>query len=150
MKSLSTAKYRSTVATFSLRHRMRAPQKCNCMCEDLTALRRNAARVLREVKRIRRSRDVPFFEDAALNQAKHSSLHLVLKHLMIGHNGQPCPAGPRPVVNPKAHLRWRSARHVSQWPIDELRENIAQAMSWLVEIVRVPPVSIVKPSQSAE
>jgi hypothetical protein len=120
------------------------------MCEDLKALRRNAARVLREVKKIRRARDVSFFEDAALNQAKHNSLHLVLKHLMIGHNGQPCPAGPRPIVNPAAYARWKSTRHYSQWPIDELRENIAQAMSWIVEIIHVPPVSIVKPSQSAQ
>jgi hypothetical protein len=120
------------------------------MCEDLKALRRDASRVLREVKKIRRARDVSFFEDAALNQAKHNSLHLVLKHLMIGHHGQPCPAGLRPIVNPAAYARWKSTRHYPQWPIDGLRENVAQAMSWLVEIIGVPPVSIFKSSQSAQ
>jgi hypothetical protein len=150
MKSLSTGKYRSTVARFSFRHRMRAPEQCKSMCNDLKALKRDASRVLREVKKIRRSRDVSFFEDAALNQAKHDCLHLVLKHLLVGHNGQPCPAGPRPVVNPAARARWRLARHRSQWPIEQFREHVATAMSWVVDVIGVPPVSIVKPSQSAE
>jgi hypothetical protein len=129
---------------------MRAPEKCKRMCDDLKALQRDASRVLREVKKIRRSRDVSFFEDAALNRVKHDCLHLVLKHLMVGHSGQPCPAGPRPVVDPAARARWRSARRCSQRPIEPFREHLATAMSWLVGIIGVPPVSIVTPRQSAE
>jgi len=34
--------------------------------------------------------------------------------------------------------------------MDQFREHIATAMSWFVEVLGVPPVSIVKPSQSAE
>jgi hypothetical protein len=129
---------------------MRGPHKCKSMCEDLKALQRDASRVLREVKKIRRSRDVSFVEDAALNQVKHHYLHRVVKHLLVGHGGRPCPAGPRPVVNPVTRLRWRSARHLGQWPVDQFREQVASALSWVVEVLGVPPVSIVKPSQSAE
>jgi hypothetical protein len=120
------------------------------MCEDLKNLRRNAARVLREVKKIRRSRDLSFFEDAALNHWKHENLQHVLKHLLVGHDGQPCPAGPRPIVKPVASLRWRQSRGYAGWPMDEFRDTLAQGMVWLVDIIRVPPITIVKPSQSAE
>jgi hypothetical protein len=120
------------------------------MCEDLKALRRNAARVLREVKTIRRSRDLSFFEDAALNHWKHENLQQVLKHLLVGHDGQPCPAGPRPIVNPTASLRWQQPRGYACWPITDFRDTLAEGMVWLVEAIRVPPVTIVRPSQSAE
>jgi hypothetical protein len=41
-----------------------------CMCTELDALKREAVRVFREVKKIRRSRDVSFHEDAELNREK--------------------------------------------------------------------------------
>jgi hypothetical protein len=119
------------------------------MCEDLKALRRNAARVLREVKKIRRSRDVSFFEDAALNHWKHENLQQVLKHLLVGHDGQPCPAGPRPIVNP-ASVRWKQPRGYARLPMSDFRDTIAGGVGWLVEVIRVPPITIVRPSQSAE
>jgi len=120
------------------------------MCENLKNLRRNGACVLREVKKIRRSRDLSFFEDAALNHWKHENLQQVLKHLLVGHNGQPCPAGPRPIVNPADSLRWQQPRGYARWPIDEFRDTLAQGMVWLVDVISVPPLTIVKPSQPAE
>jgi hypothetical protein len=70
------------------------------MCQELQILQRNAADVLREAKRIRRSRDLSFYEDAELSHQRRKSIHAVLKHLLIGHQGQPCPGGSRPIVGP--------------------------------------------------
>jgi len=68
------------------------------MCAELDALKREAVRVSREARKIRRSRDVSFYEDAELNGEKHKSISAVIKHLLIGHEGRPCPAGDRPIV----------------------------------------------------
>ena len=69
------------------------------MCEELSQIKREAARVFREIRNIRRSRDLSFYEDAELTRDKHQSLHAVLKHLLVGHDGKPCPAGSRPIVS---------------------------------------------------
>lgn len=69
------------------------------MCEELDRLKREAAGVFREVKRIRRSKDLSFYEDAELTSDKRRSIHAVLKHLLAGHEGQPCPSGARPIVS---------------------------------------------------
>jgi len=69
------------------------------MCAELDALKREAVHMFREVKKIRRSRDVSFYEDAELNSEKHKSINAVLKHLLVGHGGKPCPAGDRPIVS---------------------------------------------------
>jgi len=68
------------------------------MCTELDALKREATRTLRELKRIRRSRDVSFQEDAELNRVKNKTIDAVVKHLLVGHDGKPCPAGDRPIV----------------------------------------------------
>lgn len=67
-------------------------------CEELEELRLDALCVFREVKRIRRSRDLNFFEDADLNCQKQDSVTALIKHLLAGHRGHPCPAGSRPIV----------------------------------------------------
>jgi hypothetical protein len=67
-------------------------------CEELEKLRLNAFCVFREVKEIRRSRDLNFFEDADLNGEKQESVTAVVKHLLAGHNGHRCPAGLKPIV----------------------------------------------------
>jgi len=69
------------------------------MCTELDALKHEAVQVFREVRKIRRSRDVSFYEDAELNGEKHKSINAVLKHLLVGHDGKPCPAGERPIVS---------------------------------------------------
>jgi hypothetical protein len=77
------------------------------MCAELDALKHDAGKVLRELKNIRRSRDVSFYEDAELNRRKRESLNAVLKHLLVGHDGKPCPAGDRPIVRPAPYRRKR-------------------------------------------
>jgi hypothetical protein len=69
------------------------------MCAELDALKREAVHVSREVRRIRRSRDLSFCEDAELNGKKHRSINAVIRHLLVGHEGRPCPAGDRPIVS---------------------------------------------------
>jgi hypothetical protein len=69
------------------------------MCEELRTLKREAVLVFKEVKQIRRSRDVSFYEDAELNREKYDSINAVLKHLLVGHEGKPCPGGARPIVS---------------------------------------------------
>jgi hypothetical protein len=69
------------------------------MCTELDTLKREAVQVLREVRKIRRSKDVSFHEDAELNDEKYKSINAVLKHLLVGHEGKPCPAGDRPIVS---------------------------------------------------
>jgi hypothetical protein len=54
--------------------------------------------MFREVRAIRRSRDLSFDEDVELHWRKRAGIHSVLKHLLVGHGGQPCPAGLRPIV----------------------------------------------------
>jgi len=68
------------------------------VCAELDELKRAAALVFREVKRIRRSRDLSFCEDVELNWRKRKSVQAVLKHLLVGHRGHPCPGGTRPIV----------------------------------------------------
>jgi hypothetical protein len=75
------------------------------MCVQLNALKREAVHVFRKVKKIRRSKDVSFYEDAELNGEKHKSINAVIKHLLVGHEGKPCPSGDRPIVRPdELHL----------------------------------------------
>ncbi len=69
------------------------------MCEELKALKCEAGAVLRRLRQIRRSRDISFYEDAELTRLKHASVNAVVKHLLVGHNGQPCPSGDRPIVS---------------------------------------------------
>jgi hypothetical protein len=72
------------------------------MCEELKSLKYEAAYVLRHLRQIRRSRDLSFLEDAELARLKHASVNAVVKHLLVGHQGQPCPSGERPIVKAKA------------------------------------------------
>lgn len=75
------------------------------MCEELQTLKAKAVHVIRTTRKIRRSRDLSFYEDAELAHKKHSSLNDVLKHLLAGHEGKPCPAGDRPIVR-LAKTKW--------------------------------------------
>ena len=70
------------------------------MCSELDSLKREAIQVSREARQIRRSRDLSFYEDAELNGEKHKSINAVIRHLLVGHEGKPCPAGDRPIVRP--------------------------------------------------
>jgi hypothetical protein len=67
-------------------------------CEELDRLIREAFATLSEVRRARRSRDIWFQEDLRLSREEHAQVYRVIKHLLVGHEGQPCPAGERPIV----------------------------------------------------
>jgi hypothetical protein len=67
-------------------------------CEELGLLIRGAFAAVAVARRIRRSRDVWFQEDLRLSRDEHTQVYQVIKHLLIGHEGQPCPAGGRPIV----------------------------------------------------
>jgi hypothetical protein len=69
------------------------------MCEELNRFKRDAISALLEAKKIRRSKDLTFKEDAELSREGRKRIDEVLKHLLVGHDGSPCPAGDRPVVS---------------------------------------------------
>jgi len=71
-------------------------------CEALERLRSEAASALLEARRIRRSRDVSIHEDARLSREGQQKVQELIKHLLVGHGGEPCPAGDRPIVRAKA------------------------------------------------
>ncbi|HUO33691.1 MAG TPA: hypothetical protein VMU43_01750 [Candidatus Acidoferrum sp.] len=76
-------------------------------CEELERYKRDAVSALGEGKRIRLARDVSFQEDAALSLEGHRKVHALIKHLLVGHEGRPCPAGDRPIVSPTKFPRKR-------------------------------------------
>jgi hypothetical protein len=68
-------------------------------CEALDRLKSEAASAVCEAKETRRSRDVSIYEDAELSREVQHRIHELIKHLLVGHKGQPCPAGDRPIVS---------------------------------------------------
>ena len=99
------------------------------MCEELQTLRCEAVRVFRYVKRIRRTRDLSFYEDAELNREKHRSLNAVLKHLLAGHAGKPCPSGGRPIVSLEQNGGF--ARRELRPPPERIRTMVYRGISFL-------------------
>lgn len=69
------------------------------MCEELNSFKRDAVSALLEAKRIRRSKDLTFKEDAELSREGRRRIDDVLKHLLVGHEGKQCPAGKTPIVS---------------------------------------------------
>jgi hypothetical protein len=74
----------------------------NPKCEELDQFRRDAATALLEAKKIRRTKDLTFYEDAQLSRESHRRIQALIKHLLAGHDGDPCPAGDRPIVKSRA------------------------------------------------
>jgi hypothetical protein len=74
-------------------------------CEALDRLRSDAMAALCEAKKIRRSRDVSIHEDAELSRASQRRIDALIKHLLAGHDGLPCPAGERPIVSTEPQLQ---------------------------------------------
>jgi hypothetical protein len=63
------------------------------MCEEHDRLRADALAAFAEAKRIRRGRDISFEEDAQLTREAYRRTDALLRHLLVGHDGEPCPAG---------------------------------------------------------
>jgi hypothetical protein len=68
-------------------------------CEVLNKLKADAIAAFAEGKRIRWCRDISFQEDAELTCEAYRRTDALLKHLLVGHDGEPCPAGDRPIVS---------------------------------------------------
>src|SRR5271155_1051206 len=100
------------------------------MCEELQSLKRDAVRVIRTVKNIRRSKDISFYEDAELNGIKHKSINAILKHLLAGHQGQPCPAGDRPIVSPSKITSSLVKRRIAPGPVPDETPPAYIDLSW--------------------
>jgi hypothetical protein len=69
------------------------------MCEELSKLKRDAIAAFAEAKRIRRYRDLSFHEDTELSSQGYSRIDALIRHLLAGHDGEPCPDGDRPIVS---------------------------------------------------
>jgi hypothetical protein len=73
---------------------------------------------VREAKKTRRSRDVSIQEDAELSREVQRRVYALIKHLLVGHEGQPCPAGDRPIISAEApSADVQTSRHLLPEPI---------------------------------
>jgi hypothetical protein len=74
------------------------------MCEELSKLKADAIMAFAEAKRVRRCKDLSFHEDAELSREGYKRIDALVKHLLAGHDGEPCPDGDRPIVSiPKSN-----------------------------------------------
>jgi hypothetical protein len=71
----------------------------SAICEVHSKLKLDAVAAILESKRIRRSKDVSFYEDSELTRDERRKVEALLVHLLAGHAGKPCPCGPRPIVD---------------------------------------------------
>ena len=69
------------------------------MCEELSKLEADAIAAFAEAKRVRRHRDLSFHEDAELSCDGYRRIDVLIKHLLAGHDGEPCPDGDRPIIS---------------------------------------------------
>jgi hypothetical protein len=72
--------------------------KANSECEELLRLRGEAKVALLQASRIRR---FGHFADTELQKEAQRKTDALIKHLLAGHDGKPCPAGDRPIVKPR-------------------------------------------------
>jgi hypothetical protein len=68
------------------------------LCEELNRIKLEAIAAFYAARDTRRSRDLSFQEDVELSRDEHRKIDALLKHLLSGHDGHPCPAGDRPIV----------------------------------------------------
>jgi hypothetical protein len=68
------------------------------VCTEHERLRIDAVAVILAAKKIRRDRDVSFYEDLELSRDAREKTDALLLHLLAGHDGKPCPSGERPIV----------------------------------------------------
>jgi hypothetical protein len=69
------------------------------LCKELHKLNADAVAAFAEAKRVRRQRDLSFYEDAELSREGHRRIDALVKHLLVGHDGEPCPNGDRPIIS---------------------------------------------------
>lgn len=77
---------------------LRVRQKPKPECEELDQLRREAMLAgLRASQIDRLSR----LGGSELRKETDRRIYALIRHLLAGHNGKPCPAGDRPIVKPR-------------------------------------------------
>jgi hypothetical protein len=92
-----------------------APMPHNLVCEELDRIKLEAIAALHSARKTRRARDLSFHEDVELTRDEHEKIDALLKHLLAGHEGLPCPAGERPIIGiPQSTPREVRARHHAQ------------------------------------
>jgi hypothetical protein len=74
------------------------PMPTKQLCEELNRIKLEAIAAFHSAKQTRRSRDLSFQEDVELSRDEHRKIDALLKHLLSGHDGHPCPAGDRPII----------------------------------------------------
>jgi hypothetical protein len=67
-------------------------------CELLDQIQQEIVSTFHEARKIRRSKDLSFSEDAELTRSEHKKIDELVRHLLAGHDGEPCPAGDRPII----------------------------------------------------
>jgi hypothetical protein len=68
-------------------------------CAELERLKFESNSALLEAKRVRLSRDVSIHEDFEMSREGHRRIYALIRHLLVGHDGNACPAGDRPIVS---------------------------------------------------
>lgn len=66
-------------------------------CEELHRLRNEAKTALLQAKRVNR---FGHLTDPGLQEEARRKVDAMIQHLLVGHNGAPCPSGDRPIVKP--------------------------------------------------
>jgi hypothetical protein len=84
------------------------------VCAEHERLRIDAEAVILEAKKIRRDKDVSFYQDVELSRDAHKKTDALLLHLLAGHDGKPCPSGDRPIVGVArpADISWPRRHHL--------------------------------------
>ena len=80
------------------------------MCKELSKLKAEAFAAFAEAKRVRRERDLSFYEDAELSREGHRWIDALVKHLLAGHDGKPCPDGDRPIIRVTTSAGMKTSR----------------------------------------
>jgi hypothetical protein len=87
-------------------------------CEELNRIKLEAISALHSARNTRRSRDLSFHEDVEITRAEHNKIDALVKHLLAGHDGDPCPAGDRPIIGIAPHPNAQPlARDQAQQPL---------------------------------
>jgi hypothetical protein len=86
------------------------------LCEQLHKLNADAVAAFAEAKRVRRQRDLSFYEDAELSREGHRRIDALVKHLLVGHDGEPCPDGDRPIISIATSAGMKTSREKSKRP----------------------------------
>ena len=84
------------------------------VCAEHERLRMDAVAVILKAKKIRRDKDVSFYEDLELSREARKKTDALLLHLLAGHDGEPCPSGDRPIVGAarSSSVSWPRRHHL--------------------------------------